>query len=356
MVTIQQLGDEVLRRFHTHPSYSPDLEDEYRRVYTGLAMKDGQSLTRVRHDFHTSRNPLEVRARIRDLLNETMGQLVMQNYQTGEENDVFIFSTSHEGSIEMIAERTSDGIWFTGKPAVVAEAKRAFATLDIDTEYPVTKLTWNAQHKSVNQESTWFSLDQLGHDCFWPYVEGGVQAYVQDFLNSSASVLLFIGEAGTGKSTLARTIIARHKLKAAVGYDPDVAMSPETYNYLQSHHVFVEDADAFIGKRETEGNVLMSTILNATEGIIKRSTTNKLIISTNLPGLNKVDEALWREGRCYGVVHFRSLTVPEARAVQEATGNFQVDLSTKPKWKLSQILSPSHHINSDDLPRAAGFS
>ena len=81
--------------------------------------------------------------------------------------------------------------------------------------------------------------------------------------------------------------------------------------------VILEDADELMRKR-SEGNRHMSAILNLTSGVAPSS--RKLIITTNLPHLREVDEALLRKGRTFAVLKFRHHTREEAVGLLDHLG------------------------------------
>jgi ATP-dependent 26S proteasome regulatory subunit len=83
----------------------------------------------------------------------------------------------------------------------------------------------------------------------------------------------------------------------------------------------------------------MSTFLNASEGIVYRHD-KKIIFSTNLPSIDKIDPALLRPGRCFDIIKFDFLTEKQALLVQTTLGLETTDLDKKRAWSLSEILNP----------------
>jgi hypothetical protein len=152
-------------------------------------------------------------------------------------------------------------------------------------------------------------------DSSYPFVEEGVEQFVDDFLNSTENVLLLIGEPGTGKSNFCKYIIARSKRNALITYDPEIMKKDGIFAQFiegDAGSLIFEDADQFLGAR-TEGNPYMSKILNVGDGLVSMKG-KKIIFSTNLPNLDDVDPALLRPGRCRGVIQFRKLTHAESVA------------------------------------------
>lgn len=146
------------------------------------------------------------------------------------------------------------------------------------------------------------------------------QQYLKDYLRSEASVLLLAGPPGTGKTTLLRHLICENKLTAHVVYDERIMMNDQVFQQFlfedtNDSIMIIEDADTILLSREDDGNKLMSRFLNVSDGLIKLPN-KKLVFTTNLGGADfgKVDEALLRPGRCFGVLHTRPLNLTEAQA------------------------------------------
>lgn len=152
-------------------------------------------------------------------------------------------------------------------------------------------------------------------DSSYPFIEEGVEQFVQDFLSSSENILVLIGAPGTGKSNFIKHIIAKSKKNALITYDPEVMKKDGIFaNFIEDDYgsLIMEDADAFLGAR-TEGNLMMSKFLNVGDGIVSMHG-KKMIFSTNLEKLDDIDPALLRPGRCFAVVQFRKMTHDEAKA------------------------------------------
>lgn len=153
----------------------------------------------------------------------------------------------------------------------------------------------------------------------YPWIDSSyatLNEYIDEYIDSSSSVLILIGPPGTGKTTLIKNLIHRGKANAKVAYDPNVMMQDSFFAGFiadDSRFLVMEDADEFLRSR-TEGNMMMHKFLNVSDGLIS-AADKKLVFSTNLPNLEDIDEALMREGRCFDVLQFRPLTRAEAQVV-----------------------------------------
>lgn len=155
----------------------------------------------------------------------------------------------------------------------------------------------------------------------YPWLNKNVYEYIDDYLNSSASVLILLGPPGTGKTTFIKNLIHRSGSDAKVTYDEKIMNDDSLFaNFVESDTRFMimEDADTFLGSR-TDGNTMMHRFLNVSDGLIS-AEGKKLVFSTNLPSVRDIDSALMRPGRCFDVVEFRPLTRTEACAVAEEAG------------------------------------
>lgn len=161
------------------------------------------------------------------------------------------------------------------------------------------------------------------NDVHYPFIKDGVDAYLDKYHNSKSAILLLTGEPGTGKTSFIRHYIHKYKLNSVVTYDETVMQSDTFYiSFLtndKKHVLIVEDADVLLSDRENSGNKIMSKFLNVSDGLVK-NMNKKIIFSTNLTQLNKIDPAIIRKGRCYDIIEFRKLTLPEANVVCDRHG------------------------------------
>lgn len=151
-------------------------------------------------------------------------------------------------------------------------------------------------------------------DSSYPFVEEGVDQFIEDFLKSSENILLLIGEPGTGKSNFIKYIISRSKQNALITYDPEIMKKDGIFAmFIEGEYgsLIMEDADTFLGAR-SEGNQMMAKFLNVGDGIVSMAS-KKLIFSTNLEKLDDIDPALLRPGRCFAVLQFRKMNFDEAK-------------------------------------------
>jgi hypothetical protein len=150
-------------------------------------------------------------------------------------------------------------------------------------------------------------------DSSYPFING-VEKFVDDFISSSANVLLLIGPPGTGKSNFLKHIVSKSGQDAMVTFDPEIAGKDILYGeFIDSDSAFLifEDAEILLQGTREDGNKYMHRFLNSSDGLVS-SKNKKLIFSTNLSSVDEIDPALLRSGRCFAVVTFRALTSAES--------------------------------------------
>lgn len=188
------------------------------------------------------------------------------------------------------------------------------------------------------------------HDTFYPWLgvkEDGtplnLDEYIDAFMNSNESVLLLYGEKGQGKSTLLKYLLHRSGSNATITYQDNIADLDILFSsFMQSEDkiLIIEDAETFLTKRES-GNSSMRRLLNIADGLTSRKD-KKVVFTTNLSSLSRIDDALLRDGRCYDTVKFEVFTKEESRAVATIL-NIDHSLLTKDEYILAELFAISNN-------------
>lgn len=182
---------------------------------------------------------------------------------------------------------------------------------------------------------------RFGKEEFYPFLEGqSIDEFVEEYRNGP-SVLLLMGEWGTGKTTFLRTLLFKLNYESnALVSSESLLMHPGLSGWISEYNkdsvVVIEDADTFVSPREDD-NFQMSMLLGTSDGVI--GSNSKYIISTNLVSLNKVDSALTRPGRTFRVLVFGKLTPEEANAARIAVDLPPVEFDADSKYTLAEALN-----------------
>jgi DNA replication protein DnaC len=184
---------------------------------------------------------------------------------------------------------------------------------------------------SDNGEETYVFKDMMKDVVYpesYPFIEN-LDTYIEAFLKSDEPLLFLYGQAGTGKSRLIRYImkkimdkyggISSEENSVEVLYTSDEEVLTRTnifIDYINSNNkslLVLEDMDCtFISRNKDNNNLIMNKFLSTSDGIIQTIPQKKMIFSSNIKSLSDIDEALIRQGRCFDVIEFRTLTKNEA--------------------------------------------
>lgn len=252
------------------------------------------------------------------------------------------------GVIEATVSRSKLELELNGEPA---EVIKFIAEVDGELRRAENLVEWvySSRGDSISVPMNYRPAIQAAY----PWLPKPIGPYIDDYLNSSASVIILIGPPGTGKTTFIKNLIHRSGGDAKVTYDEKVMGDDSLFaNFIESDTRFMimEDADAFLKARD-DGNTMMHRFLNVSDGLIS-AEGKKLVFSTNLPSIRDIDAALMRPGRCFDVVEFRALTRDEA---QEVAKEVNVPLADGAEFTLAEIFNVMPSAETT-VPRRFGFA
>ena len=192
------------------------------------------------------------------------------------------------------------------------------------------KIKIHYMYTTATKEITTLEIVEHIKDSFipsaYPYIEGGPERFIRNYLSGNESVLLLHGIPGSGKTRFIRYLlqIAQQKssamINAAYVKDQRTLESADFHSILlrkisagqtgnTQFFLILEDIDYGLFPRE-DGNVLLSSLLTTADGLIQ-SIKPKIIFTTNLAS-TRIDEALQRTGRTFASPEFRALSYNEA--------------------------------------------
>lgn len=179
----------------------------------------------------------------------------------------------------------------------------------------------------------------------------------KDFNKSRSSLMILIGPPGTGKTTFLRTLMwkmGKDNNVSAMG--ENTILDPSFMGFLHqtedSTLITVEDADKLCAPR-SDDNIAMSSLLGFCDGV--DISDQKIIISTNLAGLNKVDPALIRDGRAFKVIEFGYLTPEQGNDARVAIGLPVIDLEGHKQLTLAKALNAKEGLVGNRTATPVGF-
>ena len=165
--------------------------------------------------------------------------------------------------------------------------------------------------------------DRMPVEEMYPFLgEQTLAQFYDEFMHSTASILLLIGPPGTGKTTFIRGLLQHSEASALVSYDSSVLEKDFVFaDFVQNDKnvLILEDADMFL-KSRSEGNTMMHKFLNVGDGLVT-TRNKKMIFSTNLPSVRDIDPALIRPGRCFDILNFTELNQEQAEKLANKFGN-----------------------------------
>ncbi|MBN8215735.1 MAG: AAA family ATPase [Spirochaetes bacterium] len=149
---------------------------------------------------------------------------------------------------------------------------------------------------------------------------------VNSITNAESGVILLHGEAGTGKTTYIKHLIAKFKDTEFIFVQNEYIknlLSPAFIPYLLKHRnsvLIIEDAEKEVRSRdaETEDSVV-STLLQIADGLFSDYLCIKILCTFNAD-ISNIDKALLRKGRVIANYKFEPLTSEKAHCLSTKLG------------------------------------
>lgn len=139
--------------------------------------------------------------------------------------------------------------------------------------------------------------------------------------NNESGLVLFHGDPGTGKTSYLKYLLHTITNKKLIYMPPDLTehlSSPGFITFMMSEAtnsiLLIEDAENVLRHREAGGNQAVSNILNLSDGILGDVLKLQIVCTFN-SGLDAIDPALLRPGRCIAEYRFEPLERERAEAL-----------------------------------------
>lgn len=277
--------------------------------------------------------------------------IVQGNASTG-----FIIEKETNNYISYNVNSNTTDVRASGDEAFVeATIKMVEHTFSVVTSY--IEWIYSSDGNSVNVP---LNRERLPVDEMYPFLNGeSLSSYYQRYMESNANILLLIGPPGTGKTTFIRGLLAHTDSSAIVSYDANILDKDGFFaRFIEDDAsiMVLEDSDAFL-KSRSDGNTMMHRFLNVGDGLVT-TKGKKMVFSTNLPSIRDIDSALVRPGRCFDILTFDLLSVPEAQALAD---RLNVKLPVRPrgkemqKYSIAEVFNEQTHSEKSATNRKVGF-
>jgi hypothetical protein len=250
---------------------------------------------------------------------------------------------------------TLDALEVVHKSLFDLAVKNFLSKDDVVISYSDFSIANNSLSESVTRMK--LSTFKTVSDKYYPFID--MHVFINEFLTRQESILVLIGESGTGKTKFSSLILKmalqnynliEDMVKAnlnndldddldddddfvepvkqiRVGYlkNEDILATDQFWNMIKTKKfdfIILDDLDYMLLPRTRDlgaGSLVdinrskfISQLLSFTDGIVPTST--KFIITSNRSDKD-IDSALMRPGRMFGILSFRELTYEEALAI-----------------------------------------
>lgn len=213
------------------------------------------------------------------------------------------------------------------------------------TDIPSCYLTW---YTLIDGRTKYYNAVEYLNDKFffesYPYMNG--EELIKNYLDSIEPVLILIGPPGTGKTKLIRQILKEacskkpeNKVECLFTSSKEIIEQGQIYLDLvfgaDVDFLILEDIDYHLKPRNS-GNYSLYNLLSVSNGLLSSCMENKkIILSTNLPNIKDIDDALLRPGRCFSVLNTKRISKEEAGVIAKLIGKNK--LPEKKDYSLAEI-------------------
>ena len=168
-----------------------------------------------------------------------------------------------------------------------------------------------------------------------------------------ASLMLFYGEPGTGKSTVIKHLIGKYPDKDFIFMDGSLLANvgqEKLMSYFLDNNdtIFIlEDCEKSLANREHNYNPVMPVLLNITDGIIADVLGIKIICTFNT-ALSNIDPALKRKGRLSMKYEFKKLSKDKCQAIVDTSDLIENKFEVKEDMTLAELYN---HDDENDYSK-----
>lgn len=182
--------------------------------------------------------------------------------------------------------------------------------------------------------------------------------------NNANGLILLHGDAGAGKSSILKQLIARGGSRKIVYIPSYLATSlsdPSFIGFVRKNMInavlVIEDGEDVLKSREEHTSPAVTNILQISDGILG-DALNMLIIATFNTALANIDGALQRRGRMIAEYKFGELEIGKAEALVEKLFGEDHNLTLPKQLTLANLFTLDKHQPKTVVaePRKIGFN
>ena len=172
-----------------------------------------------------------------------------------------------------------------------------------------------------------------------------------------SGMILLHGNPGTGKTTYIKHLISKFSEKNFIFVQNEFVeelLKPSFVEFLLNNKdciLIIEDAEKVIISREKfDGNSIVSTLLQLTDGLLSDFLNVKIICTFNIE-IDQVDKALLRKGRLISLYQFGPLSIEKTKFLADKLGINSIEKSLT----LAEIFNFNSENYNEIKKRKIGF-
>jgi len=260
-------------------------------------------------------------------LSSLQGELFMESYDVSVLHDKFVLMTTMIEREDPKDPTTINKLKFSFFSAfenaedISKQIKALFGPFEkkFANDSAGMYVSWGIEtNEGLKYYTIYNPLKEVLYNEAYPYIKG-IEDYVAHYIHDDASVLLFMGKPGTGKTRFLRYVVQKMSVKFQRDVKVLYTMDSKVFSndkffidfFTNDYDLLIlEDIDLNLRPR-SDGNDMMHKLLASTDGFI-RNNHKKIVLTTNLTNVGDIDSALLREGRCFGKIESRLLSSSEA--------------------------------------------